>query len=276
MNKDSMNKDANKDANKDPNKDANNANKDVNKNDCKIYSKSFMFKAQNLDISKICPYEIDILKIVIENKKLTLELPKELPKDKFNKQWIRGTQLHTRKCVWTSSLPLDSKRITSILNKLTTNNYDNLLEEAKTFNYAAPEVVTILFKKVLAEPLFSGIYARLCNDLIGLHDLTREFSIVEFKKIRHKNLGPFIGELHKFNLIDLNCFVDILLEDINDANLEILCKIIITIGTHDPIFKDIIEHLDSIKNQFTSRYKFMIMDIVDHNTKNLALSIKKS
>ncbi len=236
------------------------------RNEYFIYSRPFMIKAQILEISKICPAEIEILNIKIENRNLPTELT-ILQNDNNTKQWIRGVHIQ-RKEKWSCNSPPDVKRITTILNKLSDDNYDKFIEEAKTFNYVDPVVVSIIFKRILAEPIFCYLYAKFCKDLIGLHDLINELCILEFKKSRHKDLGKFIGELYKVDLIDLNGFIDVLLDDINDANLEILCKIIITVGFKNPIFKEIIEHLNGIKNKFSSRYKFMILDIVEGRVKN--------
>ena len=82
-------------------------------------------------------------------------------------RWIRGIQqapsteiLKRTENLWNNQPP-DIKRITGILNKLNSENYDKLLVEAKTFNYSAPEVVSVIFKKAIAEPFFSDLYARI-------------------------------------------------------------------------------------------------------------------
>lgn len=244
-----------------------------------IYSRSFMLKAQNLEISKICPVEVQDLKIFILNKNLILP-PQPQPK-----RWIRGIpqvplpveSIKRTENVWLSKLPPDIKRITSILNKLNAENYDKLLCEAKSFNYSAPEVVSVVFKKALAEPFFSDLYARFCWDLVELHTFILELCADEFTKNKHKNLGKFIGELFKFHLVaDLNLFVDVLLDDLSETNLEILCKIITTINVKDVMFTDIILHLDSLKNDFKPRYKFMIIDLVESvNGKSVVNGAKK-
>jgi len=232
-----------------------------------IYSRLFMTKVQSLDISKNCPVEIANLNIIIENKQI--EVPNGGNKDKTTKTWIRGTNFNSQvkrtENTWINKTPPDVKRMTAILNKLSEDNYDKLVEETKTFNYTDPEVVSIIFKKTLAEPFFSEIYARFCKSLVNLHDLIRELCIIEFSKNKHKDLGKFIGELYKLDLImDLNSFINVLLKDINDSNLEILCKIITTIGSSNPMFEEIIGYLNEIKNIFSSRHKFMIMDIIEH------------
>ena len=163
-----------------------------------------------------------------------------------------------------NQLPPDIKRITVILNKISDDNYDKMVEEAKTFNHIDPEVVTVIFKKILAEPFFSDVYAKFCNSLEDMHEIINERCIIEFNKTKHKNLGKFIGELYKLDILeDLDSFLDALMDDIDEAKLETLCKIINTIGVKNEIFKDIIAELDLIKSKFGSRHKFMILDIVE-------------
>jgi hypothetical protein len=244
-----------------------------------IYSKAFMIKSQSLEIAKICPNEISCLKIEIEN----VNLPDELRIDQIQNQHHSGhgrNDFKSKKRIdsngkWErcppsqkpkpmSTLPPDIKRITAILNKISDENFEKMVEEAKTFNHADPEVVTVIFKKILAEPFFSDVYAKFCNDLEDLHDIINERCIIEFNKTKHKNLGKFIGELYKLDLLDdFDSFIDALLDDINEPKLETLCKIITTIGIKDPLFTDIIKKLDSIKSKFGSRHKFMILDIVE-------------
>jgi hypothetical protein len=247
-----------------------------------IYSKAFMIKSQSLEIAKLCPNEISCLKIEIENINLPSELRLE-PNLGFQRRnrpdrndrhdrhdrhdrtpvkWER-CPLPKAKTVM-NSLPPDIKRITAILNKISDENFDKMVEETKTFNYADPEVVTVIFRKILAEPFFSDVYAKFCDSLEDLHDIINERCIIEFNKTKHKNLGKFIGELYKLDLLDdLDSFIDALLDDIDEAKLETLCKIITTIGVKNELFVDIIADLNSNKSKFSSRHKFMIMDIVE-------------
>ena len=77
-------------------------------------------------------------------------------------------------------------------------------------------------------------------------------------------MGKFIGELYKLNLLnDLDSFIDTLLDNIDECKLETLCKIITTIGIKNIIFKEIIKELNLVKIKFSSRYKFMILDLVE-------------
>lgn len=228
------------------------------------YSKLFMVKCKNLDISKICPPEVSILKIELNNAPLPSEF--KVAQQVKKKQDTANWEKHKRTVIKT--LPVDIKRITGILNKISDDNYDKMVKEAKTFDHADKEVVTVIFKKILAEPFFSDIYAKLCKDLDDLHEIINERCIIEFNKSKHKNLGKFIGELYKIGILkDLNSFLCVLMEEINEEKLETLCKIIETIGTKNRIFVDILKKLDSIKTNFSPRYKYMILDIIEGKKK---------
>jgi hypothetical protein len=248
-----------------------------------IYSKAFMIKSQSLETAKICPNEISCLKIEIENINLPTELridqqyqhqhqgQRRNKHDKTTARWERYPP--PKPITIFNVLPPDIKRITGILNKISDENFDKLIEEAKTFNYADEEVVSVIFKKIMSEPFFSDIYAKFCNSLQDLHEIINKRCIIEFNKTKHKNLGKFIGELYKLNLLDdLDSFLNSLTDDINEAKLETLCKIITTIGVKNEIFIDIIINLDLIKTKFGSRHKFMILDIVEGKNSKISLT----
>lgn len=220
-----------------------------------------MNKIKDLNISKNCPN--DIIKLGIKFEKIDhIILPTRQKFVKFKKNGgKRGESL------WKSNLellPLDVKKITSILNKLTEENYTSMLKETKTFNYSDPEIVTRIFKKVLGEPFFSKIYSKFCKDLENLHPLLKEMYLKEFKENKHKNLAVFIGELYNIDLIDdLTEFLDELESDITEKNVEILCTLIKTVGIHNIEFFDTINRLNELKDTFSSRIRFMILDIVE-------------
>ena len=221
-----------------------------------IYSMQFLIKSKELACSKICPKEIQTLDFkisLVDNKDLL-------------KKWVRGKTHPIKKQVnqWDNNPP-DVKRLLSILNRLSEENYDKLVVETKTFNYSDPEVMKVMFNKIIAEPFYSELYAKFCKDLVHLHSILNEFCIVEFDKNKHKNLSIFIGELYKANvLLNISIFVDTLKNDLSEVNLEILCKLICTIGSKNIMFKDLISYLNSIKINYSKRYQWIIMDVVDH------------
>ncbi len=228
-----------------------------------IYSKAFMMKCKELTICSVCPEEIFMLEINIENVSLPTELKIDTKVDLDKRKWIKGRgQAPVQVSKPWANIPPDVKRITGILNKLSEENCDKMIQEAKTFNHTDPEVISFIFKKILTEPFFSDLYAKFCESLETLHDLINEYCIIEFKKTNNKNLGKFIGELYKLKLItNLDIFLKVLTDDINESKFETLCKMIMTVGATDKIFKKSIEYLDSIRMQFSPRYRFMILNI---------------
>jgi hypothetical protein len=238
-------------------------------NDTYIYSIPFMNRVRNIEISKICPIEIINLQIKIDYLPLKHDKHTRWPRGKVSHQpIIEDIQLHTCVDPWKKAddrIPIDIKYITSVLNKITIENYDKMLAETLTFNYSNPDVVMKLFKKVLGEPFFSGIYAKLCKDLVDLHPLIKELCIQEFTAKKHKNLAVFIGELYKVGLVDnLSSFIDVLMEDLNDLNLEILCTLMKTIGINSECFAQIMKYLRTVLNTYKPRFRFMIMDILEN------------
>lgn len=240
-----------------------------------LYSISFLLNAKNLPISNIFPEEIlkldikfdtkphlDFSNIIFRNNKIKNN--KYIDKNTINK--CKKSQNDWKNNM--IKIPIDIKHITSILNKLTNENYNKLLEETKTFNYSNPEIISKIFKKILEEPFFSKIYAKFCNDLPEIHELLTDLYIKEFEENNHKNLVIFIGELYNIKLItDLTEIINILITDLTENNLEILCTLIKTVGVNKFIFKDVLNNLDNIKNKFKPRFKFMIMDIIDLKNK---------
>ena len=129
----------------------------------------------------------------------------------------------------------DIKTIKGILNKLSPENHEIMIEETKKLHYSDPNVIDIIFNKAVSEPFYSDLYAKYCEKLQDLHILLIEMCETQFKLKKHKNLCQFIGELYKRSLIykqDLLKFVSSLEEDLNENNLEILCTLIITVGAN--------------------------------------------
>jgi hypothetical protein len=82
-------------------------------------------------------------------------------------------------------------------------------------------------------------------------------------------LCQFIGSLYKRDLVpDLSIFVKTLEDDLTEDNIEILCKLIETVGIKNKTFNETIKNLDKIKNNYKPRYMFMIMDILEEFESN--------
>lgn len=247
-----------------------------------VYSKVDMLKIQTLWESSVCPEEIKVLNFKLETAPFpelkTIEAKVARKNCRDGRDGRDGREGNSWRITYVeqppnpiifSSLGADVKRVRSILNKICENNYAELIKETKTFNYASPEVVTAIFDKIMTEPFFSDIYARFCKDLEKLHDIVDVWYIAEFNKTKHKNLGKFVGELFKLGIIDLTNCLDTLMTGIRDDHTESYIEtfkcIVMTVGAKHTIFTIAIEELDEMKNTFTPRYKFMVMDLVDES-----------
>ncbi len=250
----------------------------------KIYSRSFLLQTRNLDL---CLLRSEILTNIDLRVVVAKQPPPFIPNESKShykrggrgrkefkprdNDWRSRPKLTRGKDAWVpdhedkeKKPKTDIKKIRGILNKLSENNKESLLAETQAIEYTDPEVVSIIFKKAVAEPFFSELYAQFCLGLTNLHELIRCLCTEEFGKIRNKNLCRFVGELYKLRLIeDLESFVDFLKEDLNDKNLEILCELIITVNPKDPQFSPIISELYEHKANYSTRLKFMIMDVYD-------------
>jgi hypothetical protein len=216
--------------------------KEINTKELNIYTKEDIIKYKNTAICKIVPDEILKMNIIIT---------RPIQHDSWSPQ--------TKPLIKT-----DLKRITEILNKLSEENFTQFLEETKTFEYSDPQVVKIIFKKAMNEPFYSELYANFCYKLDKVHKYIKDMCVSEFNNNKNKSLSQFIGHLYKLNIINkLDEFVDILNEDLNDANIEILCKLITIVGPQNSQFNDILKHLDNIKLTLSLKTKFMIMDVID-------------
>lgn len=192
--------------------------------------------------------------------------------NKFNrssKEWVRKPPtkpLNKAENAWKVDILDDSeiKKIRAILNKLSLENFDIMVNDTLLLNYTAPIVVDEIFNKAICEPFYSDMYARFCMSLVKLHFLIKDMCKEQFIKKKHKNLCKFIGELYKLKIItELDIFIDVLYENLDDQNLEILCELITTVGVKNKIFEDILIQLEETKDFFKPRYKFMIMDVLE-------------
>lgn len=162
---------------------------------------------------------------------------------------------------WKTIDHTEKTKIVGMLNKINENNYDKLLESFKETEYKSDDIIDMIFRKAVSEPFYGHIYARLCDDL-DLKELINSKCLEQFKKHKHKNLSNFVSQLYKRNIIgDLQIFVDIITEELDEKNLEILVEIIKTVGSSNEEFTEIIKYLKSIKDDFKSRHRFMIMDL---------------
>ncbi len=133
-------------------------------------------------------------------------------------------QLHHAENSWASSLKnnyTDDKQLISFLNKLNENNYDKILSDIIDTNFHESKLVDMIFTKAVKEPGFLDIYINLCHDL-KLFSFINEKCIHQFKNKKHINLMKFIvASYKKGHITNIKQFIDILLEEITDVNIEL-------------------------------------------------------
>ncbi len=212
-----------------------------------VYTKDFILSLKNN--YKVYPEEFKTLDIGFLSKiPINVQMKSKKHQDKNSSLF--------------SNISEEDKKIMGILNKLTRTNYDVLLEQVKDMEYANTVVFNTMISKIIFDSVFfSELYAKFCYDLENLHPLLRAYCFQEFVKDKSKNLCLFVSELYKYDIIDIKDYVSHLLLDV-DSNIESLHAIIMRINIYDEL-KNIILALDSEKTKFSSRRKFMIMDMKD-------------
>jgi hypothetical protein len=177
----------------------------------------------------------------------------------------------------------NTKKIKSLLNKVSYKNEEHIVNQMKNLNYTSPEVVEMIFQKAVAEPFFGELYASMCSKLIKLKPLIRNMCNEQFEKNKHKDLCNFIGELYKKKIIlSIHGILDTLtslveLEEKNiEKNIEILCNLIIVVGPTRDVFDNSFKFLENKKDTMKMRYKFMIMDVVEYKNGTRKPLIRKA
>jgi hypothetical protein len=163
-----------------------------------------------------------------ENVKICNIVKIELFNNKKKIETGQLAQLHHSENSWSNSLKnnySDDKHIIGILNKLNETNYEKSLSEIKNSNFQESKLVDIIFTKANKEPGFLDIYIKLCHGL-NLFSFINEKCINQFKNKKHVNLMKFIiASYKKGYIINIRQFVDCLLEEITDINIELFIEI---------------------------------------------------
>jgi len=233
---------------------------------------------------------IKLFEIIVPNKRKVLVSSKDISDktDKTDQKWSRNVMIDDSKKhepfvlekiessenAWKPvkldiTIPKpDIKQITGILNKISKENFEKMLLETLSLNYKHPDIIDLIFTKSVSNVHHSDLYAEYCNRL-DLKDLLNEMCLEQFNLKKHKNLCKFIGSLYKIGLITLiDPFTSLLITDLHGmingiTNLELLLELIKTIGPENKEFVFILKHLDAIKETFSVRLKFAIMDVLD-------------
>ena len=176
----------------------------------------------------------------------------------------------------------DNKKIKGLLNKLARENHKKIIEETLKLNYSDPEIIEIIFKKVINEPFLSDIYFVYLENLPNIHHALIYMCEYSFKNTRHKNVCNLIYMLCEKQLIkSLDPYFKILMtyldtdqnqgpnqgprgsQEDKDKDVEILCEFL-KIVKYEKKYNYIYDYIKSIKDvQKVTRFKFLIMNIID-------------
>uniref|UniRef100_A0A8C5G9D2 MIF4G domain-containing protein n=1 Tax=Gouania willdenowi TaxID=441366 RepID=A0A8C5G9D2_GOUWI len=198
------------------------------------------------------------------------------------------------------------KKFRSILNKLTPQKFEKLMTQVQMLTIDTEErlkdVIDLTFEKAISEPAFSEIYAKMCSFLNGLKVQSKENPEcqADFRKLllnrcqkefekdkdineeeKQRSVGniKFVGELFKLQMIREvvmhDCIMK-LLENHDDQSLEVLCKLLSTIGKDLDVKKQkhrvdqCFQQMEKIikERKTSSRIRFMMQDVLDLRTNN--------
>nr|XP_043626841.1 eukaryotic translation initiation factor 4G-like [Erigeron canadensis] len=203
------------------------------------------------------------------------------------------------------------RQFRGILYKLTPQNFEKLLYQVKQVNIDNADtlrvVVLQIYEKALMEPTCVQMYANFCSRLsVELPDFSENNEKITFKKLllnkcqdefkregevkqtedqrdeaRRRRVGNIrlIGELYKKRLLTERimheCIKKLLgnnqTPDPDEENIEVLCKLMSTIGEmidHPKVKEDMDVYFDMIfklsnNMDFSSRVRFMLKDVID-------------
>jgi hypothetical protein len=189
------------------------------------------------------------------------------------------------------------KRFNCLINKLTGENYDSIIEEILLFldTGILQYILENIINKSLMHHIYIHLYVRLINKVDTKHSinglLNKEINKI-YKKLMTEDiddrtydglckknsnidkisgLSILIAELEKENNIENNTdiIIDTLLKDINYDDLEYLSKILICIfyiikitNSLKSKYKDKLNEI-KISGKINSQIKFKIMDILE-------------
>lgn len=250
----------------------------------------------------------EFLKYKQYNFKMTSEVDDYYKKNKhkFGSQNAYNKFNHKNKRYISSNDKIYSS-FTSILNKLSNDNYQKLATEIKDLHITRLEqmdkLVYFIFSKAINENKFNDAYAKLTNSLIGL-SITVDDKVIYFKNLMISNcqslfnkiigltqsyepkihaLGcvRFISNLYNCGFISgtiLNVCLQTMLSRIIKEQYyltEYLSILLITSGnifskTYPTELDNLVESLDKIiqNNKLSYKDKFTLMNIVEHHTDN--------
>ncbi|EIE25379.1 hypothetical protein COCSUDRAFT_46693 [Coccomyxa subellipsoidea C-169] len=197
--------------------------------------------------------------------------------DVGKKAWMPGTT--------TGGQEKATRQVKGILNKLTPENFDRLLQQVLDIVNDAEvlhSTISLVFENAVAQPTFAFMYAQLCDRLSKALQTTPdgEREIAE-RKVKMRTLGNIrlIAELYKQEVVSekiLHACIQQMLgdgkSDPAEDDVEAMCEMLTVVGKKlEEVTKDK-KRLDGYfailekwaKNKaLSARVKFMIRDIVE-------------
>lgn len=231
-----------------------------------VYSRNFLLKLRD---HEMCVEKSQLLKD-IDLTQTVLKQPRKRSNRPSDREWQRAPEpkpIVRGENAWVAvggeKLRSDVEKMRTILNKLSDENKDKLIQEASKLKYTSPEIVQEIFQKAVAEMFFSEVYSELCFKLPNIHQQLVELCEFEFFKEPSKELAKFIGELYKMHIIKhLHRYVTFLVD--KKEYLDILAELILTVGPQHEMFSDIIDDLYEDRDSYSMKHKFLIMNLNDY------------
>lgn len=205
----------------------------------------------------------------IDTKNENISVKVDYIKNNNTTSWKRSTNDINLK--WKNKNEDDKNKLICILNKISNDNYNELIKDIKKLNYINAGISNLIIIKATNEPNYSNIYSNICKDLQDIQESVINNCNEQFKNNKNKNLCFFIGVLYKNGIIKIidpyvnnlsTFYIDNILD--KEKDIEILCILVKAIGFKNETLKNTIIYLNKLKNEkINMRTKFMIMDILN-------------
>lgn len=245
---------------------------------------------------------------VSKKRPTSKERQEELYKTELCNYWINGQKCRFgKRCIFAHGQhelrmpkrklernrlrPPFRKQVVSILNKLSESNFDTLSTEllcAAVEDVRNDENLTLILaksvlNKALSERNHQRLYAETWRKLLNVHPMAQKLAsqmmdlcLREYQKPRSKNSGiaamKWIAELCKKKTLNSQDTVHKILGDMfvdcqKEENVELWCKLIEMLKSTVDTAK-YFQQLNKLKKQFSSRTRFIIMDLEDLKKRN--------
>jgi len=107
----------------------------------------------------------------------------------------------------------------SMLNKMTQKTYQKFVNSTKELTYESPEIISMIFKKIVEDQTNTEVYVNFCTELYDMtifSDICLEQFTISSKQ---KELCKFIASLYNKAVIhDLQVYVNLIYENIESGS----------------------------------------------------------